>query len=339
MEMLDALPEFISKLRPISSSHKPHGRRRLWKKAVLCFLLASFLMTPGLAQNKKLDSVAVTVGDLGNPFFAQIARGAEVKAKEINPAVKFVSESSGYDLNVQTKQIDSFISSGVNLILINALDSKGIAPALVRAKQTGITIVAVGMGAEGGVDATVTSDNKQAGEEDGKFLGDRLEGKGRIVIVNGPPVMAVTDRLAGFQDALKNYPEIQVLSQDQNAGGNREGGLRVMSELLAAFPKIDAVFAINDPTAIGCDLAAKQAQRKDLFIVGVDGSPDIIPFLKDPQSLIAATAAQDPYAMAQKAVEVGYDVMQGKKPAEELTLIPVQLITKDNVNQYKGWTK
>jgi hypothetical protein len=44
-------------------------------------------------------------------------------------------------------------------------------------------------------------------------------------------------------------------------------------------PKIEAVFAINDPTAIGCDLAAKQAQRKDFFIVGVDGAPDVVPSL------------------------------------------------------------
>jgi ribose transport system substrate-binding protein len=170
-------------------------------------------------------------------------------------------------------------------------------------------------------------------------VADRLKGKGQIVIVNGPPVTAVTDRVAGFLGVIKKNPDIKILSQDQNAGGSRDGGLRVMSDLLTAFKHIDAVFAINDPTAIGCDLAAKQAQRKEFFIVGVDGAPDIVPALKDPSSLIAASAAQDPYAMAQKAVEIGYNIMQGKKPEQELTLIPVELITKDNVNQYKGWSK
>ena len=109
-----------------------------------------------------------------------------------------------------------------------------------------------------------------------------------------------------------------------------------MSDLLKAFNHIDAVFATNDPTAIGCDLATKQVQRKEFFIVGVDGSPDIVPFLKDPASLIAATAAQDPYLMAQEAVKIGYNIMQGKKPKEELTLIPVGLITKENVDRYAG---
>ncbi|MEA3205352.1 MAG: ribose transport system substrate-binding protein [Verrucomicrobiota bacterium] len=307
-------------------------------KTAFGLLLAISLTTPLLAQ-KKLSTVSVTVGDLGNPFFVQIAHGAEAAAKKINPGVKFQSESSNYDVNNQTNQMDNFVASGANLILLNAADSKGIAPAVMRAKTSGVTVVAVDVGAEGGVDATVTSNNKQAGQLDGKFVADRLKGKGNIVIVNGPPVTAVTDRVAGFLEEIKKSPGIKILSQDQNAGGSRDGGLRVMTDLLTAFPKIDAVFAINDPTAIGCDLAAKQAQRKDFFIVGVDGAPDVVPSLKDKDSLIAASAAQDPYTMAGKAVEIGNDIMNGKKPAQELTLIPVDLITKDNVDQYKGWTK
>jgi ribose transport system substrate-binding protein len=307
-------------------------------KAAGSLLLAISLTTPLLAQ-KKLNVVAVTVGDLGNPFFVQIAHGAEAAAKKINPGVKFQSESSNYDVNNQTNQLDNFVANGANLILLNAADSKGIAPAVVRAKAAGVTVVAVDVGAEGGVDATVTSNNKQAGQLDGKFVADRLKGKGQIVIVNGPPVTAVTDRVAGFLEEIKKSPGIKILSQDQNAGGSRDGGLRVMTDLLTAFPKIDAVFAINDPTAIGCDLAAKQAQRKDFFIVGVDGAPDVVPSLKDKDSLIQASAAQDPYTMAGKAVDIGYDIMNGKKPAQDLTLIPVDLITKDNVDQYKGWTK
>src|ERR1700732_2629738 len=291
-----------------------------------CGLLLALSLTTPLFAQKKLSTVAVTVGDLGNPFFVQIAHGAQAAAKKINPSVKFQSESSNYDVNNQTNQMDNFVANGANLILLNAADSKGIAPAVVRAKAAGIIVVAVDVGAEGGVDATVTSNNKQAGELDGKYVADRLKGKGQVVIVNGPPVSAVTDRVAGFLEVIKKYPDIKIVSQDQNAGGSRDGGLRVMTDLLTAFPKIDAVLEINDTTAIGCDLAAKQAQRKEFFIVGVDGSPDIVPFLKDPGSLIAATAAQDPYLMAQEAVEIGYKIMQAKQPKEELTLIPVGLI-------------
>jgi ribose transport system substrate-binding protein len=292
--------------------------------------------TPSMVS---LKGVAVTVGDLFNPFFAQLARGAEAQAKKYNPAVKFRAESSHYNVHDQTNQMDDFVSSGVNLILLNAADSKGIVPAVMRAKAAGITVVAVDVRAEGGVDATVTSNNKQAGELDGKYIADRLKGKGQVVIVNGPPLSSLTDRVAGFLEVIKNYPEIKILSQDQNAGGSRDGGLRVMTALLTEFSRIDAVFAINDPTAIGCDLAAKRAEDKKIFIVSVDGAPDVVLSLKDPNSLIAASAAQDPYAMAGKAVEIGYNIINGRKPEQALTLIPVDLITKGNVDQYKGWPK
>jgi ribose transport system substrate-binding protein len=312
---------------------------RIGSLTTVALLLTNLLAMSTFAESKKLDSVGLTVGDLGNPFFVQIAHGAESQAKQISGKVKFTALSSNYDVNNQTNQIDNFISSNVNLILLGAADSKGIAPAVLRAKQAGIVVVAVDVGAEGGVDATVTSNNKQAGTKDGAYVADRLKGKGQIVIVNGPPVTAVTDRVAGFLEEIQKHPDLKIISQDQNAGGSRDGGLRVMSDLLTAFTRIDAVFAINDPTAIGCELASKQAQRKEFFIVGVDGSPDIVPFLKDPASLIAATAAQDPYLMAEEAVKIGYDIMQGKKPKEELTLIPVGLITKDNVDRYAGWSK
>ena len=314
---------------------------RIYRSGIITacgLLLALSFSTPVFAQNK-LNSVAATVGDLGNAFFVQIAHGAEAAAKQINPNVKFRSESSNYDVNNQTNQMNNFVASGVNLIVLNAADSKGIAPAVQRAKAAHVVVVAVDVGAEGGVDATVTSNNKQAGQLDGKFVAERLKGKGQIVIVNGPPVTSVTDRVAGFLEEIKNYPDIKILSQDQNARGTRDEAARVMTDLLTAFPKIDAVFAINDPTAIGCDLAAKQAKRKEFFIVGVDGAPAVVPLLRDKESLIVASAAQDPFAMAEKAVNIGNDIFNGKKPEQELTLIPVELITKENVDQYTGWTK
>jgi ribose transport system substrate-binding protein len=69
---------------------------------------------------------------------------------------------------------------------------------------------------------------------------------------------------------FEKYREIKILSEDQNSGGSRDGGLRVMTDLLTAFPKVDAVFATCDPTAIGCELAAKQAQRKEFYMTSVD---------------------------------------------------------------------
>lgn len=311
-----------------------------FNKVMSSLLAAAVICTaPLAAQAKELKSIGVTVGDLANPFFVQITKGAEMKARQLaGKDVKVTLVSSGYDLGQQVNQIDNFISAGVDMIVLNAADSKGIAPAVKRARDAGIVVVAVDVAAEG-ANATVTSNNTQAGELGCQYIADKLQGRGDVVIINGPPVSAVTNRVDGCMDTFKKYPNIKVLSSNQNGKGSREGGLEVMTSLLAAYPKIDAVFAINDPTGIGADLAAKQAQRNEFFIVGVDGSPDGEQALKSgKKTLFEATPAQDPQVMASKAVEIGYDILQGKPAPKDPVLIPVTLIDGKNVKDYKGWT-
>ncbi len=308
-------------------------------RLVPAFLLLSLLAAVAAPAAQPLRSVAITVGDLGNPFFVQIAKGAEAKARELGGAgVKVTAVSSGYDLNQQTNQMEDFIAAKVDLIVLNAADTKGIAPAVRKARAAGIVVVAVDVAAEGGVNATVMSDNVQAGRLAAEFLVRRLGGKGDVVIVNGPPVSAVADRVAGAEAVFKANPGIRVLSRDQNAGGNRQGGMNVMTDLLTAHPKVGAVFAINDPSGLGAALALRQARRDDVVVAAVDGAPDAEKALQDARSAFAATAAQDPFTMAGKAVEVGFSILQGRPAPSERVLVPVSLVTRENISGYRGWT-
>lgn len=288
--------------------------------------------------NKALQSVGVTVGDLSNPFFVVMAEGAEQAAKKIGGNdVQVTVVSSGYDLNQQFNQMENFVASNTDLIILNAADSKAIRPAVDQARKAGSVVIAVDTAVEADVDATVTTNNVQAGKVSCQYIADRLQGKGNVVIVNGPPVTSVIQRVDGCLDVLSQYPNIKILSQDQNAEGSRDGGLRVMSDLLTSFPNIDAVFAINDPSGVGADLAANQAKRDDFFIVGVDGAPEAIEAIAAEDSLYAATASQNPRGMTEQAVEVGNNILRGQKPKSKNILIPVELITKDNVDKAKGW--
>ncbi len=297
---------------------------------------AALALATSVANAKELKSVGITLGSLGNPFFVTLAKGAEAKAKEINPNVRVTSVSADYDLNKQFTQIDNFIASGVDLILLNAVDPKAIEPAVKKAQAAGIVVMAVDVAAAG-ADATVQTNNVQAGEIACQYIVDKLGGKGDVIIQNGPQVSAVIDRVNGCKAVFEKAPGINILSSDQDGKGSREGGLNVMQGHLTRFPKIDAVFAINDPQAIGTDLAAKQLNRKGIIITSVDGAPDIEAALKG-DTMIEASASQDPYAMAQLAVEVGYGIMNGKKPEQPMVLMPSTLVTRDNVKDYKGWS-
>jgi ribose transport system substrate-binding protein len=297
--------------------------------------IAAALALP--ASAKDLQKVGISVGLLGNPFFVATIKGITDRAKQINPNVQVTSVSADYDLNKQVSQIDSFIAAGVDIIMLNAVDAKAIAPAVKKAEAAGVVIAAFDVSAPG-ADVTVMTNNIKAGEESCQYIVDKLNGKGDVVIINGPAVSAIVDRVTGCKDVFAKNPGIKVVSDDQNGQASRDGGLAAMQGLLTRFDKIDAVFAINDPTAIGAELAAKQLNRKEFFITSVDGAPDIEKSLASEKSLIKASASQDPYVMAGQALSMGYDVLNGKKPAEATVLLDPKLITGENIKSYQGWT-
>ncbi|QJI29092.1 ABC transporter substrate-binding protein [Pseudomonas sp. ADAK18] len=302
---------------------------------VVASLSLAVLMSQAV-QARELKAMGISMGSLGNPYFVTLADGATARAKALNPAVKVTSVSADYDLSKQFSQIDNFISSKVDLILLNAVDPSAMASAIKKARDAGIVVVAVDVDAKG-VNATVQTDNVEAGKLACQFIVDKLAGKGNVIIQNGPQVTAVTDRVKGCKAALAGAPDIKVLSDDQDGKGSREGGLNVMQGYLTRFPKIDGLFAINDPQAIGSDLAARQLKRSGIIITSVDGAPDIENALKT-ESSIQASSSQDPWAMAQTAVNVGNDILNDKVPAEAVTLLTPKLITRDNVGTYSGWS-
>jgi ribose transport system substrate-binding protein len=298
-------------------------------------VLAAGLSSAAMA--KDITVVGITVGSLGNPYFAATDKGIAARAKEITPSAKIIAVSSDYDLNKQFTQIDNFIAAGAQVIMVNAADPVAIAPALMKAHNAGIAIGAFDVAATG-ADVTVMTDNVKAGEMSCQYIVDHLPGKkGNVIIVNGPQVSSVIDRVNGCEKVLKANPGITILSDNQNAMGSRDGGFAVGQSLLTRFPHIDAAFGINDPTSIGLELAAKQQNRSDFFITSVDGAPDIVPELKNTSGMIKATAAQDPYGMAAEAYAYAVDIANGKAPPSKIVLLNPTLITGDNVASYKGW--
>ncbi len=297
-------------------------------------IAASIGLATHMAAAEPLN-VGMSVGSLGNPFFVATVKGAEAELKTLDPTARVTAVSADYDLNKQATEIENFIAAGDRMVLLNAVDPVAIAPTIAKAHAAGMIVAAFDVSAKG-ADVTAQTNNVKAGEIACQYLADKLGGKGDIVIINGPQVSAVVDRVNGCKSALARHPAMKILSDNLDAKGSRDGGLAMMQGLLTRFAHIDGVFAINDPTAIGADLAAKQLHRDEMIITSVDGAPDIEVALKS-NTRIVASASQDPYMMAATAARLGYEALQGRKPAQPVVLLDPQLITRDNIAQYKGW--
>lgn len=294
----------------------------------------SFAGVANATSPKKITSIGLMVQDMSNPFFSAMDRGAKRAAKAIGATVN--TQDAQLDLANQNTQIDAFIQQGVNLIVVSAVDESGIEPAIARAKQAGIIVIAVDTPAKG-ADAVVMTDAVQAGEKSCDYLFTKLGGQGNVLLVDGTPIQTIIDRIDGCKKVAKKYPGIKIVGQ-QASKNDRASGLMVTTDMLTANPGVKGIFGMNDPSALGAVLAVEQAGKSSSIIVtGVDGSPEGVAELKRKGSPFIGTATQNPGAMVEKAVAIASDMLNGKQPAEKTILIPSVLVTRDSVGQYPGW--
>ena len=294
----------------------------------------SFAGVANASSPKKIASIGLMVQDMSNPFFSAMDRGAKRAAKAIGATVN--TQDAQLDLANQNTQIDAFIQQGVNLIVISAVDESGIEPAIARAKQAGIIVIAVDTPAKG-ADAVVMTDAVQAGEKSCDYLFTKLGGQGNVLLVDGTPIQTIIDRINGCKKVAKKYPGIKIVGQ-QASKNDRASGLMVTTDMLTANPGVKGIFGMNDPSALGAVLAVEQAGKSsNIIVTGVDGSPEGVAELKRKGSPFIGTATQNPGAMVEKAVAIASDMLNGKQPAEKTILIPSVLVTRDSVGQYPGW--
>lgn len=296
-------------------------------------MLAGCAASGNAGSEGELNSIGMTIQNTTNPFFVAEGEGAKAAAKEMGASITV--QNGDQDVATQSNQIDTFAQQQDDLIVIDAVDTKAVGPAVERAKEAGIPVVAIDVGAKG-ADATITTDNVQAGEIACEYMAEQLDGKGKVGILNGTPITAVNERVDGCKKALDKSQGIEIVA-DQRGNNSRDGGLSVATDMLTANPDIDAFFAINDPTAVGVELAAKQRGRDDLMITSVDGAKVAVDSIRSDDGLIIATAAQNPQELGRKGVEVGRKLVAGEELEEKTQLIPADLITPDTVGSYEPW--
>lgn len=299
---------------------------------VTCALMASTALAQSMPD--KIEKIGLMVQDMSNPFFSAMDKGAKAAAAEIGAELNV--QDAQVDLSAQYNQIDAFIQQGVDLIVVSAVDGGGIEPAILKAKEAGIIVIAVDTPANG-ADALVMTDAVQAGMKSCEYLFDQMGGKGEVLLVDGTPIQTIIDRIDGCKAVAKDYPDIKIVGQ-QASKNDRASGLLVTTDMLTANPNVTGIFGMNDPSALGAVLAVEQAGKAGQIIVtGVDGSPEAVDELNREGSPFTGTATQNPGKMVIEAVRIAQEIAAGNPPSETTILIPSELVTRDNVTEYPGW--
>jgi ribose transport system substrate-binding protein len=172
----------------------------------------------------------------------------------------------------------------------------------------------------------IASDNHAAGRLACEALAS-ANSNAQIVIVHLSLNRACIDRVAGFRSELGKHPGMKILDI-QDGKGTTQGARPVMEELIDRFPQINAVFAINDPSALGCIEAIEAAGRGGtVTVVSVDGSQEGIEAIENGK--LHATVAQSPGKIGRRAAVVALEHLEGR-PVERDIKIPVTLVTNQN---------
>lgn len=310
---------------------------KVLKSLAIGFLAALIFTTIGFLgctknNNKKIAFVVTT---MSNPYFVDMIEGAQ---KEIDKHSGFelivqAPEKGAIDVERQIQIIENLITQKVQAICVVPADSKSILPVIAKANKAGIPVLNIDNKIDFelakkdniGVETFIGSDNYLGGKLAAEFITKKLNGKGKVVILEGVNgVEAAIQRKGGFLEYINNYPGIQVVAS-QPADWDREKGLNVFQNILQAHPDVQALFACNDEMALGAIQAVKAARKEGVVIVGFDATKDGLAAVK--AGSMAGTVAQLPVEMGRIAVQKTIDILNGKSVE---TNIPteVKLVTK-----------
>ncbi|MEI6055152.1 MAG: substrate-binding domain-containing protein [Lentisphaerota bacterium] len=309
------------------------------KKGILRATMGAVLSL-GLAfgvngADQKQQTIGVSVLTMTNPFFKEIADNIQAEAKKDGYNVIIVS--SELDPAKQNDQINDFIAKQVSAIVLNPADSKSVGESIKHANKAGIPVFTCDiacMDPSAKVVSHIATDNYEGGCMAADTMMKVLGNKGKIVLVTHPTVESGIMRMNGFKDTLKkaNSP-IQIVAETPSYG-DKANAFAAMQDVLQAHPDINGVFAVNDPTAIGVIAALEKANKKEVIVIGFDGSQEGKQAVKDGK--MYATVCQSTTAIGNGVVDVIAKYFDGDD-IKPVTLIPTTVYTKEDA--VKGSSK
>ncbi|CDG96348.1 D-ribose transport protein (ABC superfamily,peri_bind) [Xenorhabdus bovienii str. puntauvense] len=289
------------------------------KMKKLATILSAVALSATMSANALAeDSIALVISTLNNPFFVTMKDSAQKEANKL-----------GYDLIVLDSQdnpakelanVQDLTVRGTKLMLINPTDSDAVGNAVIMANKANIPVITLDRTAnKGNVVSHIASDNRLGGKMAGDFIAEKLGNNAKIIQLEGiSGTSGARERSEGFSQAAKNHQFNMLASQP--ADFDRTKGLNVMQNLLTAHPSVQAVFAQNDEMALGALRALQTANKKDVLVVGFDGTDDGVKAVRSGK--LSATIAQRPDQIGIIGVQTADKVLKGEKVD---ATIPVEL--------------
>ncbi len=305
------------------------------KKILLALTLGLMASSASYAQ-----TIGYSMQTVDDTYQSILRTGVEARAKELG--LELLIEDAQWDIARQQSQIENFIASGVDGIIVVAVDADAGIAMSKAAAAAGIPLVFANSQPSNVNELPekqvfVGSDQLEAGGIPAKEVCRMLGGKGRVAMMMGElgSVLA-RERTKAAHDvfATDECKDVKIV-EEQTARWSRTGALDLMTNWLSAGIEFDAVIANNDDMAMGAIQAMKTAGRSldNVIVAGIDATPDALAAMEAGDMKV--TVFQDGKKQGTASVDAMMKLLKGE-PIESINFTSLELVTKDNMAGYLG---
>lgn len=220
-------------------------------------------------------TIGVTLLTRTHPFYQDLEAGLQAEAAK--HGYELLVQAGEFDVARQKDQIENFLVRKVDAIVLSPCDSRSIGTSVQAANAAGIPVFTADIAVladQAEVVCHVASDNVAGGRLAAQALAEALGGQGEVAIIDHPEVESVIQRVAGFEEELAKHEGLSIVAKLPGRG-TKDMAFRTAEDILQAHPGLDAIFGINDDSALGALAAVEKAGKLgQITIVGFDAVPE-----------------------------------------------------------------
>ena len=314
------------------------------KKLVTAALMGALLAGTAMTGAASAANIGVSMAQFDDNFLTVLRNGMIDYAKTL-PGVTLQVEDGGNDVNKQLSEVQNFVASKVDAIIVNPVDTDATAALTKLAADANIPLVYVNrqpsnLDSLPANQAFVASNEKDSGtletKQICKLLKDAGKGSGANVYVMEGQLnnQAARQRTQDIHDVIAT-PECNFIKiiDEQTANWSRDEAQTLMANWLTAGTPYDAVISNNDEMAIGALQAMKAAgvDTSKVIIGGVDATQDALASMKAGD--LKVTVFQDAAGQGKGALDTALKLAKGEK-VDRTVYVPFQLVTPENMANY-----
>jgi ribose transport system substrate-binding protein len=278
--------------------------------------------------------VVFSQANSGDPWRQVFDADTRSAAEKNADAITYEMQAADDDPNKQINVINTFLLKNPKVLLVSPA-TEAVKAATDKAFDQGVSVILLDRAVPGDKwSAYVGGDNREIGRQAGQYIVEQLNGKGRVLMIQGILDATPTiERREGAMEAFAKAPGISVIQGD-DCKYQRQAATSYMESFIQRGNAYDAVYAHNDEMAIGAYMAyersAKKPAKKPLF-VGIDGcQQEVVQMIKEGK-LDATFKYPNP---GPKGIEIALEILKGQTPTEKKIILPTEKVTKETADAY-----